>query len=61
MLFRSAILTFVGVKMLMEDFFHVPVAASLIVIASILAASIVSSLVWPDNDNAEVPPVMLEE
>jgi tellurite resistance protein TerC len=56
----AAILTFVGVKMLIEDVFHIPVAASLMVIATILTASIVSSLIWPDN-NVEVPPVTLEE
>jgi len=57
----AAILTFVGVKMLIEDFFHVPVAASLLVIASILAVSIISSLIWPDKEEDEVPPVTLKE
>lgn len=57
----AAILTFVGVKMLIEDFFHVPVVASLMVIASILAVSIISSLVWPDKEEGEVPPVTLKE
>ncbi|MHB8137751.1 MAG: TerC family protein [Smithellaceae bacterium] len=59
----AAILTFVGVKMLIEDYFHVPVAASLLVIISILAVSIVSSVIWPDpkNEEGEVPPVMMKE
>ncbi len=57
----AAILTFVGVKMLIEDFFHVPVTASLIVIASILVVSIVSSIIWPDQEADEVPPVTLKE
>ncbi len=57
----AAILTFVGVKMLIEDFFHVPVAASLLVIASILTVSIVSSLIWPDKEEGEVPPVTIKE
>ena len=59
----AAILTFVGVKMLIEDFFHVPVAASLLVIISILAVSIVSSVIWPDpkNEEGEVPPVTMKE
>jgi len=57
----AAILTFVGVKMLIEDFFHVPVAASLLVIASILAVSIISSLIWPDKEEDEAPPVTLKE
>ena len=59
----AAILTFVGVKMLIEDFFHVPVTISLLVIASILVMSIVSSVIWPDpkNEEGEVPPVTMKE
>ena len=59
----AAILTFVGIKMLIEDFFHVPVTISLLVIASILLMSIVSSLIWPDpkNEEGEVPPVTMKE
>ncbi|PKN18036.1 MAG: hypothetical protein CVU71_10960 [Deltaproteobacteria bacterium HGW-Deltaproteobacteria-6] len=57
----AAILSFVGVKMLIEDFFHVPVAASLIVIASILAVSIISSVIWPEKEEGEVPPVTMKE
>jgi tellurite resistance protein TerC len=53
-------LSFVGVKMIIEDFFHVPVAASLIVIASILVVSIVMSIIWPDK-KGEVPPVEMKE
>jgi len=57
----AAILSFVGIKMLIEDFFHVPVTASLLVIASILAASILSSIIWPDKEEGEVPPVTMKE
>lgn len=57
----SAILSFVGVKMLIEDFFEIPVWASLIVIVSILLASIVSSIIWPEKDEEEVPPVAMKE
>lgn len=57
----AGILTFVGVKMLIEDFFHVPVVASLMVIASILLASIVSSVIWPEKEEGEVPPVAMKE
>ncbi|RPH88269.1 MAG: TerC family protein [Deltaproteobacteria bacterium] len=57
----AAILTYVGVKMIIEDFFHVPVAASLLIIASILAASILSSIIWPDKEEGEVPPVTMKE
>lgn len=57
----AAILSFVGIKMLIEDFFHVPVTASLLVIASILAVSILSSIIWPDKEEGEVPPVTMKE
>ena len=43
----SAILAFVGVKMLIVDIFHIPIAVSLVVIASILTISIVASLLLP--------------
>jgi tellurite resistance protein TerC len=44
----AAILGFVGVKMLITYFdIHVPISLSLGVIAGILAASIVASLIWP--------------
>ena len=57
----AAILSFVGVKMLIADFFHVPVGISLLIIASILAASIISSVVWPEKGEGEVPPVTMKE
>ena len=57
----AAILSFVGIKMLIEDFFHVPVAASLLIIVSILAASILSSILWPEKEEGEVPPVTMKE
>lgn len=49
----AAILTFVGVKMLIEDFVHVPVVVSLLTIAAILLISILLSLVWPDRRKGE--------
>ncbi|MBN1204423.1 MAG: TerC family protein [Myxococcaceae bacterium] len=49
----SGILGFVGVKMLITYFnIHVPIAISLLVIAGILAASIVASLIWPKAPEA---------
>lgn len=56
----AAILTFVGVKMLIEDFYHVPVGVSLLVIASMLAVSIVSSVIWPKKEG-DVPPAGAKE
>ncbi len=40
----AAVLVFVGVKMLVSGVFHLPVWASLLVIASVLATSVVASL-----------------
>lgn len=45
----SAILTYVGIKMIAEKIYHVPVVTSLIVISIILALSIVASLLWPEK------------
>jgi tellurite resistance protein TerC len=52
----SAILVFVGVKMLIEGFYHIPVLVSLGVIASILTISIVASLMFPEATEIEVEP-----
>jgi tellurite resistance protein TerC len=57
----AAILSFVGVKMLVEDFIDIPVWVSLIVIVVILLASIVSSVIWPEKGEEEVPPVVMKE
>ena len=40
----SAVLTFVGIKMVIVDFYKIPVGASLGVVASILTVSIIASL-----------------
>jgi tellurite resistance protein TerC len=45
------VLTFVGIKMLISDFYKIPITVSLGVVAGILAASIVASLVFPAGDN----------
>lgn len=50
----SAILIFVGVKMLIVDFYHIPILASLGVIASILTLSIVASLVIPEAAETDI-------
>jgi len=43
----AAILAFVGAKMCLSDFYKIPVYDSLIVIVSILAVSVVASLLFP--------------
>ena len=53
----SAVLVFVGAKMLLVDVYPVPVGVSLIVIAIVLGASIGASLLWPKVAEAHDPVV----
>lgn len=46
----SAILVFVGVKMVITGFYKIPVMYSLLIIVAILALSILSSIVFPKKD-----------
>jgi tellurite resistance protein TerC len=43
----SLVLIFIGAKMMLEHFIHIPISASLGVVAAVLVASIVASLRWP--------------
>jgi tellurite resistance protein TerC len=53
----SVVLSFVGVKMLIADWYAVPIASSLGIIAAVLAISIVASLVFPQPaDMPALPP-----
>jgi len=47
----AVVLTFVGVKMLLASVYDIPIFASLLVIALILAASMVGSLAFPSGKN----------
>jgi tellurite resistance protein TerC len=47
----SIVLTFVGVKMLLASVFDIPIFISLLVIALILGASVVGSLIFPREKN----------
>jgi tellurite resistance protein TerC len=49
----SAILTFIGVKMLIMHWVHIPVAIALGVIAVVLAISVVLSIIFPETSAAE--------
>ncbi len=51
----SVILAFVGVKMLVADFYHIPIGAALGVIAGVLALSIIASLIWPRKGHHPMP------
>jgi len=42
----SAILVFVGAKMLLQSYFHIPVAVSLCVVVSLLGLSVLASVLW---------------
>jgi tellurite resistance protein TerC len=46
----SAILVFVGVKMLLSNVWHAPVTVALGVIAGVILLSVVASLIWPKKD-----------
>jgi tellurite resistance protein TerC len=50
----SAILVFVGIKMLIAEIYHVPILMSLSVIASILAISIAASLLFPEAAETDI-------
>jgi tellurite resistance protein TerC len=48
----SAILVFVGLKMILSEFLHIPTLVALGVVGGVLALSIVASLIWPDREAA---------
>jgi tellurite resistance protein TerC len=50
----SVVLTFIGVKMVIVDLYHIPVGASLGVVASVLIISIVASLWKTKRDAAKI-------
>jgi tellurite resistance protein TerC len=49
----SAVLAFVGVKMLIAGFYHIPLAASLGTIVGMLAISIIASRIFPEPAESE--------
>ena len=46
----AVILGFVGIKMLITDFYKINIGASLAVIATVIALSIIASLLWPKEE-----------
>jgi tellurite resistance protein TerC len=46
----AIILSFIGVKMLIADFYHMPTAVALGFVAFVLAASVIASLLFPKKD-----------
>jgi tellurite resistance protein TerC len=49
----SAILIFVGLKMVVSEFYHIPVAAALAVVGGILLLSVIASLIWPEERSSQ--------
>jgi tellurite resistance protein TerC len=45
----AVILTYIGVKMLISGWVHIPIALSLGIVLTVLVASIVGSLIWPQS------------
>lgn len=43
----SVILAFVGVKMVIADFYKIPVGVALAVVAGVLCISVITSMIWP--------------
>ncbi|NOZ28148.1 MAG: TerC family protein [Chloroflexi bacterium] len=54
----SLILVFIGVKMLIAEFYKVPIGVALGVIAAVLTASVVASLIWPQEKEETPTPSM---
>jgi tellurite resistance protein TerC len=46
----AAVLTFVGVKMLLSGYYEIPIHLSLLVIIGVLAASVVASMIFPREE-----------
>ena len=51
----SAVLVLIGLKMLVEEIYEVPIGLSLGVVAAILALSVIASLIWPKKVAAHDP------
>ena len=49
----SLVLVFIGAKMLLEHFLHIPILISLAVVGLVLATSIVASLKWPAQQTGQ--------
>ena len=60
----AAILVFVGVKMMIVDFYQLPISVSLGVVAGILAVAVIASLLRPRRKTGaqiEAPPMVYEK
>jgi tellurite resistance protein TerC len=51
----AIILTFIGVKMLIEGWYHIPIMVSLAVVLGTLALSVTASMIWPKAEAMPEP------
>ena len=51
----AVILTFIGIKMLIEQWYHIPIMLSLGVVLGTLLLSVIGSLIWPQPEKAPEP------
>ena len=51
----AIILTFIGVKMLIEKYFHIDILVSLGIVIATLVASVAASMIWPQQEQAPEP------
>jgi tellurite resistance protein TerC len=47
----AVILIFIGVKMVISDFYKIPILAALGVVAAILAVSVIASVLFPEKES----------
>lgn len=52
----SVVLVFIGAKMLVNEFYKVPIQLALGVIAGVLAVSVIASMIWPKQVEVEPDP-----
>lgn len=50
----AAVLGFIGVKMVIKEWFDIPTLISLVVVAVLLASSVIASLLWPAKEKEEI-------
>jgi tellurite resistance protein TerC len=57
----ALVLLFVGVKMVIADWYKLPISLSLAVIAGVLGLSVAASIIWPKHVELEVSSAALED
>lgn len=57
----ALVLMFVGVKMIIAEWYKIPIVASLLVIGGVLLLSVLASMIWPKHVELEVSSEALED